>query len=73
MGRIPVFKPKEIAAILIHLGFQEVRQRGSHKSNFDTPMDEVQLFPSIQAGMFLPSCFGKSDFGLTVDEFIKNR
>lgn len=31
MGNLPVLKPQEIATILIQLGFQEVRQRGSHK------------------------------------------
>ena len=31
MGTLPVLKPKEVAAILERLGFQEIRQRGSHK------------------------------------------
>ena len=31
MGNIPVLKPNEVIAILIKLGFTEVRQRGSHK------------------------------------------
>ena len=31
MGSIPVLKPKDVAAILVRLGFEEVRQRGSHK------------------------------------------
>jgi predicted RNA binding protein YcfA (HicA-like mRNA interferase family) len=31
MGIFPVLKPKDVAAILIQLGFQEIRQRGSHK------------------------------------------
>jgi len=29
MGNIPVLKPNEIIAILIKLGYTEVRQRGS--------------------------------------------
>jgi len=28
---IPVLKPREVIAILAALGFEEVRQRGSHK------------------------------------------
>jgi predicted RNA binding protein YcfA (HicA-like mRNA interferase family) len=28
---IPILKPQEVVAILIRLGFVEVRQRGSHK------------------------------------------
>jgi predicted RNA binding protein YcfA (HicA-like mRNA interferase family) len=31
MGSFPIFKPREVAAILSKLGFKEVRQRGSHK------------------------------------------
>lgn len=31
MGKLPVLKPREVAAILGKLGFVEVRQRGSHK------------------------------------------
>ena len=31
MGRIPPLRPREVIAILVSLGFVEVRQRGSHK------------------------------------------
>jgi len=31
MGNIPVLKPKEVSAILKKLGFETVRQRGSHR------------------------------------------
>jgi predicted RNA binding protein YcfA (HicA-like mRNA interferase family) len=31
MGTVPVLKPREVATLLLALGFQEVRQRGSHK------------------------------------------
>ncbi|MFV2069932.1 MAG: type II toxin-antitoxin system HicA family toxin [Pirellulales bacterium] len=31
MGSLPVLKPREVAALLVCLGFQEVRQRGSHR------------------------------------------
>jgi predicted RNA binding protein YcfA (HicA-like mRNA interferase family) len=31
MGRLPVLKPREVIALLIAQGFEEVRQRGSHK------------------------------------------
>ena len=31
MGALPVLKPREVAALLVRLGFQEVRQRGSHR------------------------------------------
>ena len=31
MSKYPVLKPREVVKILKSLGFQEVRQRGSHK------------------------------------------
>lgn len=31
MGYVPILKPNEVITILGKLGFQEVRQRGSHK------------------------------------------
>ncbi len=31
MGHLPVLKPREIVALLEALGFNEIRQRGSHK------------------------------------------
>ena len=31
MGNIPVLKPREVVRLLKKLGFEEVRQRGSHK------------------------------------------
>ncbi|WP_197539665.1 type II toxin-antitoxin system HicA family toxin [Sulfuritalea hydrogenivorans] len=36
MGNVPVLKPHEVIAILVRLGFTEVRQRGSHKQFRDT-------------------------------------
>ncbi|MCC6353064.1 MAG: type II toxin-antitoxin system HicA family toxin [Verrucomicrobiae bacterium] len=31
MGRIPVLRPREVIRILERMGFQQVRQRGSHR------------------------------------------
>lgn len=31
MGKLPILKPREVIAKLEKLGFQEVRQRGSHR------------------------------------------
>ncbi|MBK8232859.1 MAG: type II toxin-antitoxin system HicA family toxin [Candidatus Eisenbacteria bacterium] len=31
MDSIPILKPREVATPLVQLGFQEVRQRGSHR------------------------------------------
>ena len=74
MGIFPVLKPKNVAAILIQLGFQEIRQRGSHK----------QFRHTDGRGTTVPFHIGRDispillrqickDIGLTVEEFIKNR
>lgn len=31
MGNLPTLKPRDVVALLLGLGFAEVRQRGSHK------------------------------------------
>ncbi|MFC1662503.1 type II toxin-antitoxin system HicA family toxin [Gemmatimonadota bacterium] len=31
MTRLPVLKPREVVAVLTSLGFEEIRQKGSHK------------------------------------------
>ena len=31
MGTLPTLKPREVVALLDALGFEEIRQRGSHK------------------------------------------
>jgi len=31
MGSLPVLKPREVEALLVQLGFELVRQRGSHR------------------------------------------
>lgn len=31
MGTLPTLRPREVVALLHDLGFEEVRQRGSHK------------------------------------------
>jgi predicted RNA binding protein YcfA (HicA-like mRNA interferase family) len=31
VGNLPVLKPQEVVRLLVQLGFQESRQRGSHK------------------------------------------
>ena len=70
----PVLKPAEVMAILLRLGFVEVRRRGSH----------VQFRHSDGRGTTVPFHSGRDialallrqiakDIGLTVDEFIGYR
>lgn len=73
MGKIPVLKPKEVASILIQLGFQEVRQRGAHKQFRHTDgRGTTVLFHSgkdISPILLRQIC---KYIGLTVKEFIQN-
>ncbi|MCY3852928.1 MAG: type II toxin-antitoxin system HicA family toxin [Gammaproteobacteria bacterium] len=69
-----VLKPREAIAILVALGFKEVRQRGSHK-RFRHPDGRVTTVP-VHAGRDLsPALLGciARDVGLTVREFVAHR
>ena len=60
MAKVPVFKPREVAAILKHLGFTEVRQRGSHKQ-FRHPDGRGTTVPFPLGSRYLTtSCCGGS-------------
>ncbi|MBW1781321.1 MAG: type II toxin-antitoxin system HicA family toxin [Deltaproteobacteria bacterium] len=74
MGNIPVLKPKEVVAILIRLGFSEVRQRGSHKQ-FRHKNGRVTTVPFHSGRDISPILLRQicKDIGLTVEEFIQNR
>ena len=74
MGNIPVLKPKEVAAILIQLGFQEIRQRGSHKQfrHTDGRGTTVPFHTRRDISPILLRQIWK-DIGSTVEEFIQNR
>jgi predicted RNA binding protein YcfA (HicA-like mRNA interferase family) len=74
MGSIPVLKSKEVAAILLKLGFEEVRQRGSHKQfrRADGRSTTVPFHSSRDISPILLRQIAK-DIDLTIDEFIRNR
>jgi predicted RNA binding protein YcfA (HicA-like mRNA interferase family) len=74
MGSIPVLKPKDVAAILVRLGFEEVRQRGSHKQ-FRHPDGRFTTLPYHTNGDISPILLRQiaKDINLTVEEFISNR
>lgn len=74
MGTVPVLKAKEVVAILLLLGFVEVRQRGSHKQ-FRHPDGKRTTVP-FHAGRDISPVLLKiiaKDIGLTIEEFLKNR
>ena len=74
MGNIPVLKPSEVIAILIKLGFTEVRQRGSHKQFRDTAgrCTTVPFHQGQDISPILPRQIAK-DIGLALDELLKHR
>jgi predicted RNA binding protein YcfA (HicA-like mRNA interferase family) len=74
MGSIPVLKSKEVASILGKLGFEEVRQRGSHKQ-FRHPDGRSTTVPFHSNRDISPILLRQiaKDIDLTIDEFIRNR
>lgn len=74
MGSVPVLKPAEVCRLLEQLGFEAVRQRGSH----------IQYHHSDGRGTTVPMHKGRDiappllrqmarDIGLTVEELVAVR
>ena len=74
MGSVPVLKPKEVVSILVKLGFEEVRQRGSHKQfrHADGRSTTVPFHPGRDISPILLRQIAK-DIDFTIDEFLRNR
>ena len=74
MAAIPVLKPREVIAILTALGFEEVRQRGSHKQ-FRHVDGRATTVPVHGGGDISPILLRQiaRDIGLTVNELIERR
>lgn len=74
MGNLPVLKPKEVISILIQLGFEEIRQRGSHKQ-FRHPDGRKTTVPFHSGRDLSPILLRQicKDIGLTAEEFIQER
>lgn len=74
MGGIPVLKPAEVVAILLKLGFSEVRQRGSHKQ-FRDGTGRCTTVPFHHGRDISPILLKQiaKDIGLTVDDLLKHR
>ncbi|MBI5308271.1 MAG: type II toxin-antitoxin system HicA family toxin [Planctomycetes bacterium] len=74
MGKIPILKPREIVAILEGFGFQEVRQRGSHKQ-FRHPDGRCTTVPFHPGRDISPTLLRQiaKDICLTIDEFLKRQ
>lgn len=74
MGKHPVLKPREVAAILEKIGFIEVRQRGSHKQyrHPDGRSTTVPFHGSRDISPILLRQIAK-DIGLTVEEMLRHK
>ncbi len=74
MGRHPVLKPREVVEILLSLGFQEIRQRGSHRQ-FRHPDGRTTTVP-FHAGRDISPILLRQiakDIGLTIEQFLTDR
>lgn len=73
MGNVPVLKANEVIAILVRLGFTEVRQRGSHKQ-FRDSAGHCTTVPFHQGRDISPILLRQiaKDIGVALDELLKN-
>ncbi|MGI8782779.1 MAG: type II toxin-antitoxin system HicA family toxin [Acidobacteriota bacterium] len=71
MGSVPVLKPREAAALLLRLGFIEVRQRGSH-CQYRHPDGRGTTIPFHAGRDISPTLLRKiaRDIGLTLEGFL---
>ena len=74
MAPLPVLKPREVAAILQALGFQEVRQRGSHKQ-YRHPDGRQTTLPFHPGRDVAPTLLRQiiRDIRMTPEEFLQAR
>ena len=72
MGRLPVLKLREVVALLEALGFEEARQKGSHKQfrHPDVRCTTVPFHPGRDVSPILLRQIAK-DIGFSVDDLLK--
>lgn len=74
MSNLPVLKPQEVIQRLQVMGFEEVRQRGSHKMfrHKDGRLTTVPFHKGRDISPALLRSIAK-DIGISAEEFVKNR
>jgi len=74
VSKLPVLKPREVVALLAHLGFVEVRQRGSHKQ-YRHADGRGTTVPFHQGRDISPTLLRQiaKDIGLSVEDFLASR
>jgi predicted RNA binding protein YcfA (HicA-like mRNA interferase family) len=73
-AKLPVLRPREVAAILERLGFVEVRQGGSHRQ-YRHPDGRGTTIP-FQEGLDISPILLRQiakDIGLTAEEVLRHR
>ena len=70
--RPPVLRPREVLAVLKSLGFEEARQKGSHKQ-YRHPDGRCTPVPFHQGRDISPILLRQiaKDIGLTIEDFLK--
>jgi predicted RNA binding protein YcfA (HicA-like mRNA interferase family) len=70
--KIPVLKPKEVIKVLKKLGFEEIRQKGSHKY-FRHPDGRATVVPFHRKEDISKGLLRKilRDIDIDIEEFIK--
>jgi len=71
MGTIPVLKPSEVVKILNSKGFEEIRQKGSHKQ-YRHPDGRFTTVPFHKGRDISPNLLRKiaADIGMTIEKFL---
>ena len=71
MAKLPVLKPQEVVTRLAQLGFQEIRQRGSHKQ-FRHSDGRSTTVPFHKGRDISPVLLRKiaRDIGMTGEDFV---
>ena len=74
MPGVPVLKAREVAAILVSLGFFEARQRGSHKQfrHADGRATTVPFHAGRDISPILLRQIAR-DIGLTIEQLLEHR
>jgi predicted RNA binding protein YcfA (HicA-like mRNA interferase family) len=74
MPKLPVLKPREVAALLVSPGFACVRQRGSHMQ-FRHPDGRATTVPDHGGRDIAPSLLRQiaRDIGMTAEEFVERK
>ena len=77
MSDVPVLRAREVEALLVQLGFTEVRRRGSHRQyrQYRHPDGRGTTVPFHAGRDIAPTLLRQiaKDIGLSVEEFIAGR